>query len=569
MRANHAKLAATIVTAILTVVLAPMPAPHAQDSPLLAAMQDEMKRSMAELRLKGEPAPYYIEYEIDDVASMRAIARLGGVVDDLSSHGRTLRVQVRVGDYAFDSSRFLTQNNGPAGVVPLADGGVTTPLDDNYDVIRRQIWLSTDAAYKRAVSVFAKKTAAFQNRAAAVNLADFSREKPVETVLPAISSTPAGREWVDRAQQLSSVFASTAGLDTSEVWLSEARGMGYYLNSEGFKVVAPIAIGYMRVTADAQSDDGMTVRDAFTLVEDRLQDLPPMAELTTRARALAARVLERRAADVGEEYTGPVLVEGQASAELLRQSLVPLMLARRPADAEAGGFGRGGGGGQAQATPFLTRIGLRVLSDSFSVSDTPSLKQFNGRSVAGAYAVDDEAVPAKDVALVEKGRLLTLLTGRTPQRNLPQSNGHGRSGSVQPGVFQVQSTQAVPASELKAKYLELLKAQDKPFGYIVRAVAAPGDIQTAGPGGPVLMEAVSVTPDGKEEPVRGLRFGAVPSTVFRDILEASQERTLYNYRLDALTPASVIAPNLIFEELEIQRTRDILQRPPVVPSPLP
>ena len=177
-------------------------------------------------------------------------------------------------------------------------------------------------------------------------------------------------------------------------------------------------------------------------------------------------------------------------------------------------------------------------------------------------------MPAKDVALVEKGRLLTLLTGRTPQRNLPQSNGHGRSGSVQPGVFQVQSAQAVPASELKAKYLELLKVQDKPFGYIVRAVAAPGDIATAGPGGPVLMEVLKVTPDGKEEPVRGLRFGAVPSTVFRDILEASQERTLYNYRLDALTSASVIVPNLIFEELEIQRTRDILQKPPVVPSPL-
>jgi len=31
---------------------------------------------------------------------------------------------------------------------------------------------------------------------------------------------------------------------------------------------------------------------------------------------------------------------------------------------------------------------------------------------------------------------------------------------------------------------------------------------------------------------------------------------------------SVIAPSLIFEELEIQRIRDILQKPPVVPSPL-
>ena len=202
------------------------------------------------------------------------------------------------------------------------------------------------------------------------------------------------------------------------------------------------------------------------------------------------------------------------------------------------------------------------------MSDTPSLRQFDGRPVAGAYVVDDEAVPARDVTLVEKGRLVTLLTSRTPQKNLPQSNGHGRSGSVQAGVFQVRSTQAGPASGLKSKYLDLLKAQDKTYGYIVRRVAAPGDVAGGGPGGPVILEAVKVTLDGREEPVRGLRFGGVPSTAFRDILEASEERVLHNYRVDAGTAASIIAPNLIFEELELQKTREIIQKPPVVPSPV-
>jgi hypothetical protein len=68
--------------------------------------------------------------------------------------------------------------------------------------------------------------------------------------------------------------------------------------------------------------------------------------------------------------------------------------------------------------------------------------------------------------------------------------------------------------------------------------------------------------------VRGLRFGTVPSTAFRDLSEASQERTLYNYRGGLTSAVSVIAPSLIFEELEVQRTRDILQKPPIVPSPL-
>ena len=544
----------------VALLLALAPSPRAQESPMLAAMRDEMARSMADLKMKGEPAPYYIEYEIDDIFSMRAIARFGGIVDDVADHSRTLRVQVRVGDYAFDSSRFVTQDRGAAGAVASA----TIPLDDNYDAIRREIWLASDTAYKRAVSLFAKKKAAFQNRAATDQIPDFSRETPVQTVLPFAVPVPTDRKWVDRAKQLSAVFVPGPDLDSSEVWISEAHGNGFYLNSEGFKVVSPVSTAYLRISADARADDGMTVPDVWTAVENRLEDLPPMPDLLLRAADVASRVKARRNAPIGDEFTGPLLIEGQASGELLRQTLAPLMLARRAPDAENPRFAQN----QGQQTPFLTRIGLRVLSDSFSVSDTPSLKEFDGHPVAGAYVVDDEAVPARDVALVEKGRLLTLLTSRTPQKNLPRSNGHGRSGSVQAGVLQIRSTQAIPAATLKSKYLELLKAQDKQYGYIIRRVAAPGDAAGGGPGGPVIFDAVKVGLDGREEPVRGLRFGAVPSTAFRDILEASEERVLHNFRIDAGTAGSIIAPNLLFEELELQRTREIVQKPPIVPPPV-
>jgi predicted Zn-dependent protease len=266
-------------------------------------------------------------------------------------------------------------------------------------------------------------------------------------------------------------------------------------------------------------------------------------------------------APVGDEFTGPVLLEGQASAEFVAETLVPLMLARRPADSDNPRFA------QAQGTPFLRRIGLRVLSDAFSISDTPSLSEYGGRPVPGAYQVDDEGVQPRDVNLVDKGRLLTLLTSRTPQKNLLQSNGHNRTG-VQAGVIQMQSAQAVPASELKSKYLDLLRAQDKTFGYIVRGIANPNEIAVgSGPGGPFILQAIKVTLDGKEQSVRGLRFGAVTPAAFRDLAEASQERTLYSYRGGAAVAVSVIVPNLMFEELEIQRVTDVLQKPPIVPSP--
>jgi hypothetical protein len=529
-------------------------------------MADELARSMTSLRLPDQPAPYFIEYEIEDRASTRITAKLGALVEDLAGRGRTLRVGVRVGDYAFDSSLFNAPTGG--GILQLqADGSTTAPLDDDYDAMRRQIWLATDAAYRRAVSLFARKKAAFQNRAAATDaVPDFSRETPIETVLSAPSAPAGGRDWREQTRQISSVFTATRSVD-ADVSVFDTRGTRYYLNSEGFKTIAPIEMAYLRVSADTTAIDGMSLRDSFTLVEKTLRDLPPAPEIASRARQMGDRLQAQRSAPLGEEYAGPVLVEGQASAELVLQALVPAMLARRPPEVVVG---RGGGrGGRGDVTPFLRRIGLRVLSEPFSASDTPSLREFDGRPVPGAYVVDDFGIRAKDVALVEKGRLVTLLAGRAPLRGLPQSTGHNRGGDLQPGVFQIQSTEAVSAAELKKKYLELLETQDKPFGYIIRGLAAPGDAPGGGPGtGPMILQAVKITRDGREEAIRGVRLGSVAPAAFRDLLDASRERTLYNVRTTNTDAASIIVPNLIFEELEILQTREIVEKPPVVRSPL-
>ena len=203
-----------------------------------------------------------------------------------------------------------------------------------------------------------------------------------------------------------------------------------------------------------------------------------------------------------------MLFEGRAGAEVLAQSFVPLLLAQRPPDTDNPRAPQG------QSPPFLSRIGLRVMSDSFSVSDRPSLRQFDGKPLPGSYEVDDEGVPGRDVTLIENGRLMTLLTSRTPQRNLLQSNGHGRGSGVQASVVQVRSARSIPAAEMKAKYLDLLRVQDKEFGYIVRGL----DPQSS-------PHIVKVARDGRETVVRGVRVGSVLPAAFRDILEASSEQT--------------------------------------------
>jgi PmbA/TldA metallopeptidase C-terminal domain len=532
----------------------------AQESPTLAAMQDEMKRSMAELRMKGEAPPYYIAYEVLDRTMSDVSGRLGAIVENPPRRTRTLRVEVRVGDYTFDSSRFVVQGFGGGG--GLSGETVIAPLDDDYDAMRREIWLTTDTAYKRAITMFARKKAAFQNRTASDPIPDFSEEPPVETIVPGWRLKADQRDRaavVARVQQPSAVFAAYPDVDLSEVAITQIHGTRYYVNSEGSKTVAPIHITSLTMYGEAQAGDGMPVRQTYTEVGRTLADLPPAADLVAKARQIAADVDAARVAPIGEEFAGPVLIDGTGGPQFVAETLTQMMQARRPPDAENPRMA------QAPASPFLNRTGLRVMADAFSASDTPSLTHFEGKPLAGSYVVDDEGMRAKDVTLVQKGRLAALLTGRVPQKNFARSNGHGRSNTVLAGVFQVESSQAIPAAELKDKYIALLKAQDKAFGYIVRGVRSDGQGGAAGPG---IDSIVKVTLDGRESPVRGMRFGSVSPMAFRDLAEASKERTVFSYRAGATSAVSVIAPSLIFEELEIQRVRDILQKPPVVPSPL-
>ena len=546
----------------LPILSAPAPAkqvPGSTGAPVLRALKEELARSISGLKMKDEPEPYYLSYSVEDATESSYRATLGALVERRSARVRVLRADVRVGDYAFDSSRFLAGGFGGAmGSVGLL------PTDDNELSMRRQIWLTTDSAYKNAVQVFSRKKAAFQNRNNTDQVPYFSKETPVEHIEPVKPAASAPAEWEETVKEISRVLG-VPEVVLSDVALGLADGTRYFVNSEGFRTVSPVRSVAFRAGVTVLADDGMAIRDGVNLVE-RPEGLPARAELLARTKQMLEDVIATRNANVGDDYSGPVLVENEAAATLVSQSFVPLFLARRAPDTDDV---RGGGMAQAAVTPFLTRIGNRVLPESFSVKDTPSMTRFGTKSVGGAYAVDDEGVKAQDVTLVQDGRLLTLLTSRTPQKNLLQSNGHARGGGPQAGVFQIDCASAVPAAELKAKYLALLKTQGRSFGYILRRLRASG-----GRGGMQVTSAVKVTPDGKEEPVRGLLLGNVTNTTFRDIVEASRERTLITYGSSGgfaaatVTMVSVMTPNLIFEELDIQKNKEPLQKKPLVPSPL-
>ncbi len=176
-------LAALIAFAIPTAAQTKNAAPPSSGAntsaadPILKAMQQELDRSKSQLKMDNVQTPYYIEYRLTDVDSYVSESAFGALRVNQRSHGRSIRVVVRVGDYKQDSYY------GPGlGTSDIA------PLDDDPIALRRELWSATDAAYKSASQALAMKKAALSQYSADQPFDDFSKSAPVQSIEPYANS---------------------------------------------------------------------------------------------------------------------------------------------------------------------------------------------------------------------------------------------------------------------------------------------------------------------------------------------------------------------------------------------
>jgi len=168
-------------------------APPASDGQVMRALRDEVARAKEQLALPGMERPYHILAEIEDEDHRSLAASLGALTRDEGRRSRSVRVIVRVGSPALDNGNFFSMN--------LMSGERTrfVPYEDDYDAIRRQLWLTIDAAYKEALEALAQKRAALKAQAGRDSRpADFSAHPPSKLFVP--SRPP--REMPDLRERL-------------------------------------------------------------------------------------------------------------------------------------------------------------------------------------------------------------------------------------------------------------------------------------------------------------------------------------------------------------------------------
>ncbi len=559
--------------ALVALAVAAAPAHAPPDAPaddrlaILGAMEAELSRSMERLRLKGYDAPYFIAYQVKDVARSELGARYGALFEDDARRDRNLFVDLRVGSYELDSSApdegpFLVAGEGPSWYAPKE-----APLDGDTTALRNALWLATDEKLKEALSSFFKKRSRDVYRQDDPDRApSFTREAPSRHVDPP-RPFPLDRDrWRALARETTARFRAHPAIFDASLKVVAEKQVRWFASSEGSALVTEQTIYGVHLQAVTRAPDGQLLEDGRDFYARTEAALPSPDELRRAVDAVIGELEALRAAPAIDPYTGPAILEPEAAGVLFHEAVGHRLEGERVDDDKEGQTYKG-------------QVGQQILPAFLSIVDDPTLETAAATSLNGTYAFDEQGVRAQRTVLVKDGRLETYLLSRKPVRPFERSNGHGRSqGARSPTArmanLVVESRRAVSHDELKRMLMKEARRQGKRYGLVIRDITG-GNTNTmsygyqAFKGTPRLVYRVDAR-TGEEELVRGVELVGTPLTSVNKVMATSRDVKVFNGYCGAesgYVPVSTVAPAALVGEIELQRVARQSERSPILPAP--
>lgn len=571
----------------------------------LHAMRDEMERAKTRLTLTipgvAQPVtPYYIEYRLLDLEVREVVGDFGALLSTTHTRTRFMNVAARVGDYQRDSSNFVSDDGFRGFIGPTGNVGI----DRDYDSLRQDLWIATDQAFKEAAETYSRKQAYLGTLARQSNIDDFSKAEPLHIVEPLVVPDWSNRNWEQEARETSAALRAFPELYESRVTYYLVYATEYLVTSEGTEIRSNRSFASVEAALNTLANDGVPVNHFYATYVSHAGELPSVDAVRKALNVTGSELMALRAAPTIPDYTGPVFFEARAAAPLVAEILGPALNGARPPISFSPVMEQllTGLGGKSD---WVTRVGSRVLPTSVTVVDDPVAKDFQGHALLGGYAVDQEGVRAQKVTVVENGMLKGELLSRRPGPDFGQSNGHGRAAFLSDATPTMSnliftSNEGIPPAEVKKEFLQACKEEKLDYCLVVREMDNPSisllhqeDFQEllasfgggAGTGDrlPLLMYRVFPA-DGREEMIRGSRLIGVDARSLRKLAVIGNDSFVYNYMQSQVAgfagtafgafgsaqnglPASVVAPSILFPELEVRGARGEPKRLPILPAP--
>ncbi len=605
MKRTHAFSTFAILAAALSCGISLQAQAPKDNDHTLQSMRDEMARSKTrlELQIPGSPQPqrpYYLEYRLLDLDVREVVAEFGALESTSHTRNRFMDVVARVGDYKLDSSNFVSDDGFRGFIGPTGSVGI----DRDYDSLRQDLWIATDQAFKEAVETYSRKQAYLSSLARQSDIDDFAKATPLQLVEPLVAPDWSNRNWEQEARDTSAALRAFPQIYESRVTYYLVYATEYLLTSEGTEIRTNRCFAAIEAGMNTLADDGMQINHMYAAYAPRPADLPNVEAVRKALNVTGSELMALRAAPPAQDYNGPVFFEARAAAPLLAQVLTPAINGARPPVSftpvmEQLLTGLGG------KSDWVGRMGSRVLPANVSLVDDPNVKESKGSPLLGAYSVDDEGVKAEKVTIVDNGNVKELLMSRRPGPDSDISNGHGRSAflnDAKPTMSNLffKSTETQSPADLKKKFLDECRSEKLPYCLVVREMDNPSisllhqdDFSEllasfgggAGTGDRLPLIVYKIYPeDGREEMIRGARIIGLNTRMLRNLGGIGNDDFVYNYMQSQVSgfagtalgafgsaqsglPASMVAPSLLFDDLEVRGARGEPKRLPLLPAP--
>lgn len=551
-----------LVLTLVPRLLAASPEDSPKPSPLLPAMKAELDRSMKTLSAQDPPA-YYIGYTVTDSERANVQGSNGALLQSDSSRSRWLEVSVRTGNYDLDDTHKVDGHQAPDG-----GPGTNAPLDNDPDVLRRALWLETDKQYRAAAEALIKintgkevKVQTDESRAP-----DFSHEKPQVYTGPWVFFTLDRKPWEQKVRDYTAYFRKSAAVINSIVTFTADAENNVQLTSEGTQLQFGEIRYRLEIFIQGKASDGMDINRYYNFDWVNPSDAPDDKAVYAAEDQLRKELEGLVVAPLNEPSVGPALLTGRAAAVFFHEVFGHRAEGHRQKDVNEG-------------QTFAKKVGEPILPDFLSIVDDATMKKLGQQDLLGYYQYDDEGVIAQRVDLVDHGVLKNFEMSRSPLVGFPHSNGHGRRqiGAVpvsRQGNLIVESSKTLTNAQLRAKLIELIKQQNKPYGLLIDDIA--GGFTFTGRGQPQAFQVeplvvYRVFPDGRpDELVRGVDIVGTPLAALTKIVATGDTTEVFNGYCGAesgYVPVSAASPAILTSELEVQKKQTSTDRPPILPPP--